>query len=1042
MKKRATPQLAFDFVATPPEEREAPPPSPPSATATSSPAAASARAHPLERFPAPASPEPSAAIVFVVPTARHVERFLVAGYSALTFGSLEERLLASLSGLSVATRANERLALAEALEEGRFAIPGGTTRLSRYVTAVLGALDDLARDVGPLEAARGSAPPVFAGRIAELARLSSRFDARLEALGLVAERNVARSLARSVARASYGEVVAALGARAVESRLVLELSPGRLTLLAELEKKLAPEGGRATVCLPMFDRPFDPERVPDPLETVATWVLPRLSDAPRTVPLEPRLGVLDGVTSPSRELAADVDVVLAASLESEAHAVAAEVRAALASGARVEAVAVGYGTRNEAFLAELGRAFEAAEVVAHGVPETRSLLPALVEDLRRALEEPSSRARAKVLASPFVDLGLPKGEGGRRLASVAKVVSVAPDVREEHGLAAKRTIERARRPGAAGDSARARDLRIWQRLADVLDAFPAEGSMAEFVTAFARVLGELGVGRRAVRARRDLFERDDLSPHDRLEARALAADARAYAALEAALTELERAWQRNVQVFDSTRFFDELFAVYDPSPSLPGASRTLAVRVAKLADLADEDLDLLVVPLATSRGLGGGGPRSPLLSVELLGALGHDANAASARSLGALALAASRASKVVLTATATTDDEGDDEVHPAVTALVDAGARRRSFGHTSRLSSPLSPLDARVLALLEGGEPSDPALRARVDTERTREAFFLDEKRPVSPPIGLVEGAPLTALEAETGAHKPLPLTGLERLAECAFRGFSHVVLGAREPMEGEDLPTAREEGTRLHGALAEALTAAKPLLEARPPVPSEVVRIGLARAEAYLAEVRTAAPLEAILDARVLDVARRVLEDAAADPDWVFAFAEKAFGENEPLAWPALSLGEGELLLRGRIDRVDVGRVTASARVVDYKRGSLEGMRAKVGATALQVPLYALAARAALGRADVTGIYFSLRDEVLARPNEKDRCADVVAQQIEGAIEVRALDVVRRVRRGDVTPRPEDELSCRTCPFSGGCRRPRFAMPAEEDDGRPGGEA
>ena len=36
-------------------------------------------------------------MVFVVPTERHVERFAVAGYTALTFPSLEERLLARLS---------------------------------------------------------------------------------------------------------------------------------------------------------------------------------------------------------------------------------------------------------------------------------------------------------------------------------------------------------------------------------------------------------------------------------------------------------------------------------------------------------------------------------------------------------------------------------------------------------------------------------------------------------------------------------------------------------------------------------------------------------------------------------------------------------------------------------------------------------------------------------------------------------------------------------------------------------------------------------
>ena len=107
-----------------------------------------------------------------------------------------------------------------------------------------------------------------------------------------------------------------------------------------------------------------------------------------------------------------------------------------------------------------------------------------------------------------------------------------------------------------------------------------------------------------------------------------------------------------------------------------------------------------------------------------------------------------------------------------------------------------------------------------------------------------------------------------------------------------------------------------------------------------------------------------------------------------------------------------------------------------KIGKAALQVPLYAMATQAPTGVSEVRGIYFSLRDDELARPNEKSRGEEAVSEAIEsGDIVETSLGAVRRVRLGDLAPRPDNEMRCRTCGLAGGCRRPRFAMPAEEDE-------
>ena len=53
-----------------------------------------------------------------------------------------------------------------------------------------------------------------------------------------------------------------------------------------------------------------------------------------------------------------------------------------------------------------------------------------------------------------------------------------------------------------------------------------------------------------------------------------------------------------------------------------------------------------------------------------------------------------------------------------------------------------------------------------------------------------------------------------------------------------------------------------------------------------------------------------------------------------------------------------------------------------------------------------------------------------------EITIEARAIDVVRRVRLGGIAPRPGDESACARCDSRGACRKPRFAIAREDDDG------
>jgi RecB family exonuclease len=175
-----------------------------------------------------------------------------------------------------------------------------------------------------------------------------------------------------------------------------------------------------------------------------------------------------------------------------------------------------------------------------------------------------------------------------------------------------------------------------------------------------------------------------------------------------------------------------------------------------------------------------------------------------------------------------------------------------------------------------------------------------------------------------------------------------------------------------------------------------------------------------------------RHLEHAAHDGS-VYAARELelVFGEGEESLPPA-ELGGGELKLRGRIDRVDIGPEGAIVR--DYKgRSAVEGADKWLAKGKLQMGLYVRAVQELLELDVVGGLYQQIGGEE-SRPrgflvddadaNVKltrgDRMPAEQARELLADIEAAALEAVREIRAGRLEPRPE------TCGWKGdGCSYP-----------------
>ncbi len=329
---------------------------------------------------------------------------------------------------------------------------------------------------------------------------------------------------------------------------------------------------------------------------------------------------------------------------------------------------------------------------------------------------------------------------------------------------------------------------------------------------------------------------------------------------------------------------------------------------------------------------------------------------------------------------------------------------------------------SKVLAQLSG----DSASRERLLSALTPvEAKILDEK--------ILKGGYFEIPETSP--------TRLETYAKCPFRYFSDKVLKLKEV--GGDI-RAMQKGSILHHVLQQYFDPkqkknSKEALE-------EFIRREMEEGFKQHPMLWTE-PYEEALDRRelfrmlsnFLSYETERLQSSSFKPCHV----EYSFGDSGKEDSPALEIeGEGKRIkLRGRVDRIDTDAGQKFAVVMDYKRSSkFRAANLELG-TALQLPLYLLAAQKHLGLTPLGAEIYSIRDhkrsgfycEGLAEAFEKEFSSrSYLPDEVFQKTLDRALLFVRKfmkeIAASEIPVRPRDCESF--CPYDTVCRIEKWKLP------------
>jgi RecB family exonuclease len=281
--------------------------------------------------------------------------------------------------------------------------------------------------------------------------------------------------------------------------------------------------------------------------------------------------------------------------------------------------------------------------------------------------------------------------------------------------------------------------------------------------------------------------------------------------------------------------------------------------------------------------------------------------------------------------------------------------------------------------------------------------------------------------------------SSLSKWIGCPMSWFVERVLGP-DAFEPDPEPLAR--GGLAHAALKDALsglreeTGSARLSGASLPRARELLRAALIANEPRY-QLSVAPERRAAVGRRLRADLERYLEQAAAcespleprELELGFGFAaDDERGEGSEL--PAFDLGGG-VLLRGRIDRVDVGE-HGEAIVYDYKGARAPAAARWIRDGDLQVALYMCAIEQLLRVRAVGGFYQPLTGEDLRARGVLDGDAGVevecVATDVREHGEVRELlsqalaaarEAAAEAASGELPARPH------TCAFRGGCMYP-----------------
>lgn len=323
---------------------------------------------------------------------------------------------------------------------------------------------------------------------------------------------------------------------------------------------------------------------------------------------------------------------------------------------------------------------------------------------------------------------------------------------------------------------------------------------------------------------------------------------------------------------------------------------------------------------------------------------------------------------------------------------------------------------------------------------------------------------PVAQIEDETVRAAFLPKggifrpTGLEAYGRCPYRYFASEILGLEEKEEGID---AKQVGILLHDVLEhywrERVEKGRKELEEPE------------RAKAFVTE-----RLQELLEKEPLagERAYRIKLKKAQIEEWLSRMVEKEIEEGSPLAplhpryfefqfgfnstvgarsprpsggeTPPLHLIDSiheDLLLRGKIDRIDVDPSGKYALVIDYKTGASFQRQSLEFGTALQLPLYLLAVQQHLKLKPVGGEIYQISSaksggfylkEGLEGAGAETSSRSVFNQKDFDQILERAARFSRKfaegITRAEIPVRPRD---CDDrCPYSSVCRIEKWRLP------------
>lgn len=931
----------------------------------------------------------------LVGSERHAEHETARGVNAITLRELASRVLeASLPEQREATLEGTRLLTHRTLRDK-------PKDLALAVDDALGQLRRAGTRAGTLAHVKGP-------RGALLADALHRTGARLNELGLRDQRENSSLAASALESLPLGELRELRGVSQVRVRGGAHFEPADLALLEVLQRRLSRTTGGGVV----LELPTAPDYLGSPLRDAVAHVASLLERRWSNASDHPELEFVD-----ARADAAPPVIVQAAHEASEARAVARCVLEALERGAALDRIAIVPVDAADAFLEPLRAELRAARIPyseawarpPSSAPEAHAAL-----ELLRLAQGPLLRdSLVDVLRVPDLRLEALSGEVTR--PSFIEILARLPVRVDRTGRELLAALEAGRRRAPEHHEREREAFAVAERVLRTLIArfehLRKASTRRAFRDGWRDFFSELGLLTASAPGLRQAIryaERADQAP-----LAALGENARAGRAIDLALERVVTAaelLELGPELLELTDFYEEFSAALSAVGPSQGAGRAGTLRVARPAEVAGLDWDLLVVCRAASSTLDWQSASSDgVLDADLLEQLPPGARplGAADRALFtrfALAHALSRAQRSAVT-WAKRDAIGSSGASRLVLHLSPENTRVEP-------ASPLDPLARRVAPIPQPGAE----VRARANLELARQAFY---------------GSPDSALDFNNGAagplerwvggnaEQPLALTQLERYARCGFLGFSGIVLRAvRDEAIGDGL-SARERGTLIHEALAVALTGTRARFGSADL--AELEQEALSRAEAFLREQVSSKLRGAALTAALEDVAA-LLRWSFANSDGIwFAEAERAFGNGEP--WSALRVGE--YYVSGRIDRVDSNSDGSAVRVIDYKTGAVR-LTGEYGDQLLQPWLYAQKVAHHYGASRVSSGYLSLQRR---KPEWKAALENSApdAVEIEQKL-VRAEELILSLRSGRIPARPAVPGSCARCEARDLCRRPLSA--------------